>query len=229
MRAGDAEKKAVQKGALESEQGCAKGEIAACWRAAEAYDTGEGVNRDASRASALNARALSLLGSSCAELDGGSCAPAETLRALADCDDGRGARCLEVAAANGAAAAVLRPRGLRLLAEACDRGEGASCRGLARDPSATPERRASLAEKGCGAGDAESCLLSGQQLEAGLGAARDKIAAERAYRKAADLYAHGCERGDRGACASAAQLYDQGKGVPRDEARARALRAGPPP
>lgn len=211
----------------EHETSCEEGVLVSCWEAVEAYSTAAG-QRDDKRVAGLQTKARELLRKGCG--DGKPCVNAEVEKLLDGCDHGDGFACAEAARSSKQAAtafAVLFRRGARLLEGECDRMRAVSCRraaelratgdgGLSHDD----EKVTGLYQKGCLSGDGHSCLSVAHAQEAGKGVPKSAFAAERSYRKAAELLTPLCETGDKGACGEVATLYEEAKGVPRDEALA---------
>lgn len=107
--------------------------------------------------------------------------------------------------------------------KACEAGDAASCRSLARSlergegMAANPERAARLYEGACATGDGDACAGLGSLLRHGRGVARDE-------RRALILLTNACDRGSARACGElGALLVGGGQGVPRDQARGQAL------
>lgn len=226
--------RAEQQSAASSEDACLKEKrVVSCWIAAEAYALGEGVRLDSKRADELNRKARALLKDGCAQ-PGGDCASADALGTLEACDQGDGAACLRAVNTQGGGtvgdAAPLFRRGIRHLRADCGRGKGAACWSLAdlHGKGALPggdEARVDQLRKGCDGRHGQSCNELAHRAIEGRGVPKEKLGAERLFRKSAELLPAECEAGETAACSALVEIFGEGKGVPRDETRATQYRA----
>jgi len=233
-RIGEERPRAARQDAVTSEEACSRQDlVASCWEAAEAYATGEGVRQDLKHASALHARARSLLKAGCGK-PGGDCASADTLASLEACSHSDALACLAVVRAQGGSptgpAAPLFRRATRMLQTDCDSRKGPACWTLADlhgkgSLHGGESAQLDLIRKGCDARHGLSCNDLALRSETGRGVARDKGAAERFYRRSMEPLAAECDAGERAACGALAEILEAGKGTPRDEGKAAQYRA----
>jgi hypothetical protein len=123
---------------------------------------------------------------------------------------------------------TLRDRGdeanaVRILEDACDKGQGIACSdlALAEEKRGGPEalaRAAALHRKGCDAGYAPGCAFLAYLFARGEGVTKDETEAVRLYEKA-------CLAGDPGGCGMFGLALREGDGVPRDVERGAKLLA----
>jgi hypothetical protein len=214
---------------------CEAGHGPSCNVLADLHRTGDGVERDTTRAAQLYRRA---------------------------CDLHATRSCFKLAGMyeQGEGVAFDAAQALSLYQQVCDAGDAAGCyaagywslyglRGQLRDDAAA--RRAF--EKGCGLGNGPSCFLMGTMIERatrdfvssaklyekacglahapgcqylgdfymhGEGVAMDATRGQALYRQTAGMYDAQCKRGDGGACHALGFMYENGHGVASDHVQA---------
>ena len=176
---------------------CDRGEAAKCLELGQAYQSGNGPQKDVVRAAALFQRGCELgIAQACNELG--------------------------VAYRTGVGVPLDLGRAVMLYQRACDTNYGPACNNLgffySRGLSVGKDepRAASLYQRACDSGDAAGCENAGRAFEFGLGAPRDIV-------RAVSFYQRGCTATNGAACASLGWALFRGAGIDKDESRAVSL------
>ncbi|MDB4990920.1 MAG: Glycerol-3-phosphate transporter, ATP-binding protein UgpC [Myxococcaceae bacterium] len=201
---------------------CDEGHAPACRGLGGLHDKGLGVERDEVRGRALYVQAC----------DGGD-APACTLLAeqmIGDESTSTRALALFAQACHRGDALACNEYGEQLshrpehnkqsalyFERACVGGVGSACRSvLVREHDRSPERARELLDRGCHAGDAESCVQLGDLFHGALLGPRNSS-------QAALRYGAACDLSNVSGCMKLAELTADGDGVARDLTRASEL------
>ncbi|MDB4975399.1 MAG: Sel1 domain protein repeat-containing protein [Myxococcaceae bacterium] len=201
---------------------CDEGHAPACRGLGGLHEKGLGVERDEVRGRALYVQAC----------DGGD-APACTLLAeqmISDASTSERALALFAQACHRGDPLACNEYGEQLMRHpehgtqsaiyferACAGGVGSACRSvLAQEHDTSPERSRELLDRGCHAGDAESCVQLGDVYRGGTDVPQSNP-------QAAARYGAACDLSNLSGCMKLAELTANGDGVTRDLGRASEL------